>query len=564
MPRHITSCNTLFWIAIFCICLSHSLLLIPNYDDGNAYFFNLYNIVGLRNPFYNDLYGQYFHFMKPATVLYGLVASGADARGYRMLALLQGLEILACAALMYHCARRYASRDSARAGTFIFLCLYLSQWGVSPLRPETTVLLCCLAAFWLCERFKETGRMTFLAWASAVSFLIAIPMHTCGVIPCIYLLLFAICRQRQLSRQSLLCLGALCFTFALIGAAVLIYPGFSSFAESLALFSFDGYRFSGLWGELFRIKNFTFNPVNFPVLIFMAAVVSVALAGRYKQLALVSLRARLEVLLYFGAVVIGLGVLPSATWGVYTAYYYLPLVIGFAIAADALDRREGCRPLLSCALVLCGVAAAWCSGLTMPGLFFGLCAAGFACAALAALRAPASRITAILVVPLLLYRGVDMASTKVLFDRAQRHIEGTGAVVLGGAWFRFFGDNMVSINGSWCGAKTEIVSGPEGGAVINTSVAEERAAQIRNHRLVRIFGPAPRWSGKGEWQTPKTFGTTFYGLSNEFCNTTAFLRLQQDHLQFEIVKKIPLSDEFLDRYANPVVRGLQFLEYRLR
>ncbi len=84
-----------FWIAISCACLLFGLLVIPNYDDGN-YFYQLYNTIGLRNPFYNDFYGQYFHFMKPTTLLYALLLSGADAPSYRILALVQSAEILLC------------------------------------------------------------------------------------------------------------------------------------------------------------------------------------------------------------------------------------------------------------------------------------------------------------------------------------------------------------------------------------------------------------------------------------------------------------------------------------
>ena len=274
-------------------------LLIPNYDDGN-YFYQLYNTIGLRNPFYSDFYGQYFHFMKPTMLLYALLLSGADAPNYRILALVQSAEILLCIRLVYLCALRYASKEAAQAGACVFLYLLVAQWALSPLRPETTVLLCCLATFWLCERFKETRSMACLIGASAIAFLVAIPMHTCGAIPCIYLLLFALANWQQFSRKSLLVFGALSCVFAIAGAAILIYPGISSFAGSLALFSFDGNRFSGLRGEYFRVRDFIRNPVFFPLLIFIASVFVVSLACAYKRIRLHSLKQHLNIILFLG------------------------------------------------------------------------------------------------------------------------------------------------------------------------------------------------------------------------------------------------------------------------
>ncbi len=47
---------------------------------------------------------------------------------------------------------------------------------------------------------------------------------------------------------------------------------------------------------------------------------------------------RFNIILFLGAVVIGLGVLPSATWEIYMVYYYLPLVLCFSIALDLFVR----------------------------------------------------------------------------------------------------------------------------------------------------------------------------------------------------------------------------------
>jgi len=536
--------------------------LVPTYDDGNAYFFNLYNIIGLRNPFYNDLYGQYFHFMKLTTLLYGLLISAADAHGYRILALVEGAEILLCTILIYRCARRYASKDAAQAGACVFLYLLVAQWALTPLRPETTVLLCCLSTFLLCERFRETRSAACLAGASAIAFVAALPMHTCGAIPCIYLLLFALANRQQLSRKSLLALGALSCVFAGAGAAILIYPGIASFAGSLALLSFDGNRFSGLSGEYFRLRDFIRNPVFFPPVVFIASVFGVSLAGAYKRIRLHVLKQHLNSILFLAAAVIGLGMLPSATWEIYMVYYYLPLVLCFAVAFDVFALRVESPSLLRWALALSGALAAWYSYGTMPLLYAALCAGGFCCAAVFARRMPVARLAVLIVVPMLLYQSVVMVSTKVIFDRAEQKISETRDVVLGGAWFVFSGENVFSVNSSWCGAKTRIIPGAGGAIIEFNSVAWERSRQISNHPLVKLFGPAGPPLQKPAWTSRRIIGPTFYGLSSDFANTTAFLESQGKSLRYATVKKTPLSNEVLDTYANIVIRGLMFVEYR--
>jgi hypothetical protein len=550
-----------FWTAISCACLVYGLLLIPNIDDGN-YFYQYYNTIGLRNPFYNDFYGQYFHFMKPAILLYAVLLSGADSFNYRILALVESAEILLCIRLVYLCARRYASKEAAQAGACVFAHLFMANWGVSPLRPETTVVLCCLATFWLCERFKETGALACLAGASAIVFLVAIPMHTCGTIPCIYLLLFTLANWQQFSRKSLLVFCALSCAFAVAGAAILIYPGISSFAGSLALFSLDGNRFSGLRGEYVRIRGFIRNLVFFPLSIFIASVFGISLACSYKRIRLRSLMQRLNIILLLGAVVIGLGVLPSATWNYYMIYYNLPLVLGFSIAFDVYARHGGRIELLRCALVLSGTLIFWYSYGTRPILFSALYAGGFYLAAAFAGRMPAARLTVLIVVPMLLYHSVVMVSTKIIFDRAEQRIRETKDVVLAGTWFVPSGENVFGGNVSWSGAKIKITPGAGGAMIELKSVAEERYGRISNHPLVKLFGPFSPPHQKPAWSSPRALGATFYGLSNNACNTTALLESQDIPLQnYETVKTTPLSNEVLDTYALKILRGLKFVEY---
>jgi hypothetical protein len=553
-----------FWIALFFSCLVFGLLVIPTYDDGN-YFYQYYNTIGLKNPFYSDFYGQYFHFMKPTMLLYALLLSGAESFNYRILAIVLSAEILLCIWLVYLCARRYASREAAQAGACVFTYLFLADhWSISPLRPETTVMLCCLATFWLCECFKKTGALACMAGASAIVFLVAIPMHTCGSIPCIYLLLFVLANLKQFSRKLLLAFCALSCAFAVAGAALLIYPGISSFAGSLALFSFDGDRFNGgLLGEYNRICGRVINSAFSPLLIFIASIYLISLICACKHIGLHSLKHRLNIALFLGAIVIGLGVLPSAPWVVYSVYYYFPLVLGFSIACDVYTRRGGNLALLRCVLVLSGTLIFWYSYGTRPMLFVALYAGGFYLAAVFAGRMTAARLTVLIVVPMLLAQSVVMVSTKIIFDRAEYKIKKTRDVdvVLAGSLFIPSRENVFSSSGFALGAKLQINPGASGAMIELKSVAEEKAEKISNHSLVKLFGPFSTPHQKPTWSSPRALGATFYVITSDFYDIVEFLSTQETSLWYARVKETPLSNEVLDTFANPLLRGLKFVEY---
>ncbi len=217
--------------------------------------------------------------------------------------------------------------------------------------------------------------------------------------------------------------------------------------------------------------------------------------------------------------------------------------------------------LFRSALVIAGALAFWCSYGTMPQLYAALCTGGFCLAAVFARRMPVARLAALIVVPMLLYQSVVMVSTKIIFDRAEQKIRETRDVVLAGAWFVFFGENVFAANSSWCGAKTQIIPGAGSFMIELKSVAQERHVQINEHPLVKLFGPDGYQHQKPAWTSPRPLGPTFYGLSNDFCNIAAFLESQDKTLRYATVKKTPLSSGFLDTYANIVVRGLIFVEY---
>ncbi len=398
--------------------------------------------------------------------------------------------------------------------------------------------------------------------ASAIVFLVAIPMHTCGVIPCIYLLLFTLANREQFSRKSLLVFGALSCVFAAAGAAILIYPGISSFAGSLALFSLDGNRFSGLRGEYFRVRNFVRNPVFSPLLIFIASVYLVSLACAYKHIRLHSLKPRLNIMLFLVAVVIGLGVLPSATWEDYMVYYYLPLVLGFSIAFDVYVRHGGSLVLLRCALVLSGTfsvlvqrrhnAKTVCCAVRRRILF---------CRRFCTAHAPsAADSTDCRADAALSFSGNGIDENHIRPGRAKNQGDkgrGFGRHLVCSfrrkcLWGQRLVDRCKNKDHPRCRGRhdrVEVRCRREGRADKQSSSCQA----FRACRIPRIRSPCGLPPGRS--------GPLSTGSAMMFCNISAFLESQEKPLRYVTIKKTPLSNELLDTYALNILRGLMFVEY---
>ena len=553
--------DRIFWSFIAFLCLTHGYLLIPNCDDG-AYFYQIYNTIRLYNPFYNDYYGQYFHFMKPTTLLYALLYSINNNPNFRLIALIQSAEIFASTWLVYLCARRYASEVASKAGALIFLYFLFVHNFLSPTRPETTVLLCSIAVFWLCECFSDTKKVTYLVIASAIIFLVAIPMHTNGSISLIYFIAYLFTRRHQASPTLFVKLGVFSTVFAALGFAIIVYPGFSSLAGSLAWLAYDGgrfERFSLLKSEYVRMRWFLTHYYSFPLILFIVAVCCVRLFNGYRQLKTpASLKKYLTLILFLLAVLLGLGILPSAAWGVYIVYYYLPLVLLFSVAFDFFVRRECNHFLKRFVFILVGVSVFWYSYGTMPKLYMLLYAGPFLVAAVLARRITVLQTMLIIVLPMLAFRTVEMMSSKIIYDRAVRKIAGAQGLVLASRIFNFCGENVFPAEGF----RTQI-SGTQGTTIIELkSIASVHADRINAHPLVTFFGPARNSHKESKWASRRILGNEFQHINNDAWKMPDYITGQVKPLHYSIVKEVPLSNKMLDRYADPAVKGLKCIEYR--
>jgi len=552
--------DRIFWTFIAFLCLTHGYLLIPNYDDGN-YFYQIYNTIRFYNPFYNDFYGQYFHFMKPSILLYALLYSINNNPSFRIIALVQSAEIFACTYLIYLCARRYASEEASKAGALIFLYILVVQMFLAPTRPETMVLLCSVAVFWLCECFSDTNKATYLVMASAIIFLVAIPMHTNGSIPLIYFIVYISTRRHQLSQISFIKIGVFSIVFAALGFAIIVYPDFSSLAGSLAWFTYDGQRFerfSLLKGEYVRMRWFVSHYYYFPLIIFVITVYCVRLFHGYRELTLTSFKKYLNIILFLLAVLMGLGILPSATWEIYTVYYYLPIVLGVSATFDCYSSRNFNYHLKRVVLVLTGVLSLWYSYGMMPKLYLLLYAGPFLVTAFLIRRITAMQTMVIIVIPMLLFRFVGMMSSKIIYDRAEQKIKGAQGLVLAHPLFNFSGENVFPV----CGFATQINTN-QGTTIIELkAITSVHADLINAHPLVKFFGSTHNSHKESKWVSRRNLGNEFQLINNDAWKMPDYIASQVKPLHYSVIKEIPLSNKLLDRYADPALKGLKCIEYR--
>jgi hypothetical protein len=545
----------IYWVFIALICLVRGALIIPNLDDG-INFLHLYNTMGWKHPFYNDYFGQPFHFNRPLILLYALLYTFVGSPAFRLIALVHAAELFACIGLFYACVRRYASEEASQAGALLFLYFLFVQPYLSPTRPETTVLLCALATFWLCDRFSDTRNVRYLCCAGALTFLVALPMHTNGSIPFMYLALFTITQRRQLSRGPAIQLALCSLLCGLAGATLLLYPHVSSFAQALALFSYDGSRFGMFTGEYVRLRQFVKNYYNFPLMLLLVALAAGLLLSEYRDLTLSGLKRYRSLFMFLLAVVLGLVVLPAATWEVYAVYYLLPLMAGFSVALDRYARCAGRYYAERLLLAAIGLAALWHGLERMPELYFLLCVLPFFLAAVLPGRLSVTQTLAVIVIPMLVFSMVCMGASKIIYDRAGHRIGVARGVVIANPLFNFSGGNVLQ-------AGIYDIRDNRGVATIELlSVVRTKADLINAHPLVTFFGQPPPLRKESRWASRRELGQSFRMISNNEWGFLDEMKERVKKLGYAVVDDVPLSRRLFDRYADPSLKRLRCVEFR--
>jgi hypothetical protein len=292
------------------------------------------------------------------------------------------------------------------------------------------------------------------------------------------------------------------------------------------------------------------------LIIFLVSVYCGSLLCGYRALKFTSFKKYLPVLLYGLAVLLGLGILPSATWEVYVVYYFLPLMVGFSVAFDFYLSRPRGYYLKRLVLIVPGVLTLWYGYGIMPRLYFLPYAGPFFLAAVLIRRITAVQTLAIIVIPMLLFSTVMMGSSKIIYDRAEQRIKEIRGLVLAHPLFNFSGENVLQVT------PCDIRSNWGTHTIELKPVVRTKAELINAHPLVKYFGPAPALQKESRWVSRRDLGREFQLISNNEWGMPAYIESQVKPLGYSIVKEIPLSSRLLDSFANPSMKGLKCIQYR--
>jgi hypothetical protein len=299
----------------------------------------------------------------------------------------------------------------------------------------------------------------------------------------------------------------------------------------------------------------------FPLIVFIVSVYGVRLLHEYRELTLPTFKKHLNIILFLVAVLLGLGILPSAPWYIYTVYYYLPIILGFSVALDYYSGHTFNHYLKRCVLVLTGALTLWYSYGMMPKLYMLLYAGPFLLTAFLIRRMTAMRTMLIIIVPMLLFRTVEMMSSKVIYERAYATIKEAQGLVLAGGMFNFCGENIFPLEG----LKTQISSSQGTNIIELKSIESVHTDLINAHPLVKLFGSTHRSHKESKWVSRRSLGNEFQLIINstDVWKMQDCIERQVKPLHYSVTKEIPLSNKLLDRYAAPAyMRGLKCIEYR--
>ena len=329
-------------------------LLTPHFDDGD-----LGNTI-FGTPYYNEYHKIYIPYFKPTTTLLLPLRFVPYPTSFALAVILQTMTFAASVSLLYLLARRYLSpRAAVLAGIIALYALFLHEL-LPPTRPEGLLLLAFLAAAYLADTWRVTGKARYLAGAAVVTGLIALPLHTNASIVYIFLGLFALWHWQRMRGQDLAIFFGTLTAASLAGLVVILAPSPSGLFALLGEYSQDDRRFTFLWSEAQRL-GFLLRPAPLlAVVLFFGAVTLWTLwrerPGIIAKGADFSKRYSTIVMLGLASFT-GLALLPSAPWWAYVVYH-LPAAAVFAALAYERERPSRRAALGVGALVFAAIGAA--------------------------------------------------------------------------------------------------------------------------------------------------------------------------------------------------------------
>ena len=264
----------LFTGVFICIALLiYAFLATPLYDDG----FNANLIIG--TPFYSDHFELYIPFFKPITFLLLPARLLTYPWSFASAAFVHVVMMAATSYFTFLVARRYVPANVAALAPLITIYALFTHETFMPTRPESLLLVAILGIVYLCDSWRNTGRIRFLMIAAVLTGALTLPMHTNASIAYIYLGLFALWQRRQLAISDWAILMAALGGSSMLGVIVVLSPNPSALVELLTEYSGDRQRFTFLVGEIRRFTFFLRPYPLLPIVLFFGMVSLTAIAG---------------------------------------------------------------------------------------------------------------------------------------------------------------------------------------------------------------------------------------------------------------------------------------------
>jgi hypothetical protein len=315
------------------LLLAFGYFLTPTYDDG----FNVYmikNTMSWGTPFYSNYLKMRFPTLKLSTALFAVIFTYLIPLSFKLAAFVQSLLMLTSSILVYRITKYYKKIHVARLTAVLFMYLIFSHYWISPTRPELWLINVILIVILLSELYLKTKRIKYLVIGAIITGCIGITFHTNASILYIYIMLFVLYHKKLFSKSDYIMVGFSLLVSSAVGLVIIFLPDPSEAWEFFIMYSTEGgNRFVILKNELNRFRTLYSYPFFKYIFTYFTLLIFVYLYQKRKILISFIRSAFVNYtnpLIYVLSVIIGLGILPSANWGVYIIYYFFPITLIFS------------------------------------------------------------------------------------------------------------------------------------------------------------------------------------------------------------------------------------------
>ena len=325
---------TLILIGLFFVSVG-VFIRTPTYDDG-VHATTVRNTIGLKNPFYNNYEKVQHPFQR---IQFGILALGYNyffPFNFRWPSFIHAILLCTSTIFVYLISRRYQNKEISYLVASLYFYFVFTMYWISPTRPEIWLSTIYLYIILLGEWFMSSNKIKYIIIASIVIGMFGLTFHSNSWILYIYIILFMVFNRNILSSKNIKVILISLSLSTLVGLSVIFLPKPHEALDFLLNMTQEGgNRLQISWNkEITRFSNFILNPHHkYLSYIFTILIILWVYDNRKNFISLqtTAFNKYGNIYLCLFASFIGLGILPSARWFVYLAYYYFPILFMVSI-----------------------------------------------------------------------------------------------------------------------------------------------------------------------------------------------------------------------------------------